>query len=354
MKHMFTTRLLACLAFLALLWPLTSTAAPFTPGNLVVVRVGDGSAALASAATATFLVEYTPAGTVVQTIALPTSASGLNRALTLAGTSTAEGQLTRSVDGRFLILAGYDAATGTADITNTTATATNRVVGRVAADGTINTSTTINDAFGGTSTTTGSIRGAASVDGSSFWAAGSVSGVRYVTLGNTGASTQLNTAPTNIRYVNIAGGNLYVSSGSAATLGVSQIGTGLPTTTGQTNTGLTGAGTATGSSTYAFFFADLSATVPGVDVLYLVDDRAAASSGGIQKYSLVGNSWTLNGTIAGGTLRGLTGSVNGSSVTLGATSASGLYILSDATGYNVAPTVTLPATAQATAGTNMA
>ena len=34
---------------------------PLTFGNLVVVRVGDGTAPLSNAATATFLDEYTPA-----------------------------------------------------------------------------------------------------------------------------------------------------------------------------------------------------------------------------------------------------------------------------------------------------
>src|SRR5689334_10758602 len=92
-------------------------ASSFASGDIVVYRVGDGSAALGSAATAVFLDEYTPAGVLVQSIALPTAVSGLNKRLVASGTATSEGLLTRSADGQYLILAGYDAALGTASIT---------------------------------------------------------------------------------------------------------------------------------------------------------------------------------------------------------------------------------------------
>lgn len=45
--------------------------AGFTPGNLVVYRVGTGSGSLSSVGTPVFLDEYTPLGTLVQSIALP-------------------------------------------------------------------------------------------------------------------------------------------------------------------------------------------------------------------------------------------------------------------------------------------
>ena len=353
MKHFFTTHLLACLATLFLLWPEMAPAAPFTPGNVVVVRIGDGTAALTSAATPTFLVEYTPAGVLVQTIALPTAAAGTNSMLTNTGTSTSDAMLTRSVNGAYLVLTGYDAAVGTAALTTTASTANNRIIGRVAADGTVDTSTRIGDAFGGTTATTSNIRSAATVDGTTFYAGGSNSGVRYVPFGNTAATAtvQVNAAPTNVRYVNISGGNLYVSSGSSATLGVSQIGTGLPTTTGQANTLLTGTSSV---GPYSFYFADLSTTVAGVDVLYVADDNSGA--GAIQKYSLVGSTWTLNGTVgpAAAAVRGLAGSVSGTTVSLFASSSSSLYAVTDNAGYNAVPsTTTLPA-AIVTAATNTA
>src|SRR3954462_521714 len=71
-------------------------AAAFGLGDLVVVRGGDGSAALNSNATATFLDEYTPGGVFVQSIPLPTSLSGLNQPFTLSGSATSEGFLALS------------------------------------------------------------------------------------------------------------------------------------------------------------------------------------------------------------------------------------------------------------------
>lgn len=43
--------------------------------NLVVVRVGDGGATLKSSATPVFLDDATPAGVLLQSVALPTAAS---------------------------------------------------------------------------------------------------------------------------------------------------------------------------------------------------------------------------------------------------------------------------------------
>src|SRR5215213_8938350 len=112
-------------------------AASFTSGNLVVYRVGDGGAGLTGVATAVFLDEYTPAGALVQSIAMPIAVSGSNKRLTASGSSTTEGMLTRSTDGQYLVLAGYDATPGTASISGTSSSTVNRVVGRVDASGTI-------------------------------------------------------------------------------------------------------------------------------------------------------------------------------------------------------------------------
>src|SRR5438270_9146844 len=101
----------------------TASAVPFTQGNIVVYRVGDGSVvpALSSAAAAVFLDEYTPTGTLVQSIAMPRSTSGLNKRLTASGSSTTEGFLTQSADGRYIVLTGYDANIGFANVAGTQA-----------------------------------------------------------------------------------------------------------------------------------------------------------------------------------------------------------------------------------------
>ena len=360
MKNFFLPRLLACLTMLAVFGFSGASAAPFTPGNLVVVRIGDGTALLTSAATATFLLEYTPAGVLVQTIALPTTATGTNSILTNTGSSTSDALLTRSVNGRYLVLTGYDAAVGTLALTTTASATNNRVIGRVDANGTVDTSTRLADAFSGTALSAANIRSAASVDGTAFYAVGSNAGVRYVPFGNAAATatTALTTAaPTNNRAVGIYNGNLYVGSASGANFGISQVGIGRPTTAGQPITQLPGFPTATGPSPYAFYFADLSTAVAGIDVVYIADDRAAPD-GGIQKWSLVAGTWVLNGTILNGAtalgLRGLNAQVSGTTVTLAASGNAGLFLVTDNAGYNAAPsTATLPA-ALVTAVTNTA
>src|SRR5262245_52851483 len=85
----------------------TADASNFTPGNVVVVRVGDGSATLSNASTAVFLDEYSPSGTLVQTIVMPTAVAGSNNPLTNSGTATSEGYLNLSINGQYLIQAGY-------------------------------------------------------------------------------------------------------------------------------------------------------------------------------------------------------------------------------------------------------
>jgi DNA/RNA endonuclease G (NUC1) len=320
----------------------SANAAAFTAGNIVVVRVGDGTAALTANGTAAFLDEYTPAGALVQSIALPTAVNGANKRAVLSGTATTEGLLTRSSNGAYLVVGGYDAALATATLTTSTSATVNRVIARIDSAGNVDTTTALTDAISG-----GNPRGAASTNGTDLWISGTSSGggVRYASLGAT-TSTSLATTPTNLRSVAVYGNQLYTSSQSGA-FRLATVGTGTPTTSGQTITNLAGFPTATGSP-YEFFFADLDATVAGVDTVYVADD-----GGTIGKYSLVSGSWTLNGTITAAGVRGLAASVSGGTVTLFAASLSTLFTVTDTAGYNAAPSSTT-VTSIATPGTNKA
>jgi hypothetical protein len=300
--------------------------AAFTPGNLVIYRVGDGSAALTSAATAVFLDEYAANGTLVQSVAMPTADSDSNQTLTAAGNSTTEGMITRSTDGSFIIATGYDAPVGTTGVNSTASATYPRVIGRIAADGTIDTTTTTT-AFSGTS-----IRGAASDNGSRFWATGGNTGTVYQSLGASGASTTVSTTVTNQRSVGIFNGQLYASNASSSNTRVTAVGTGLPTTA---TTAAQLAGLPTSGNANQFFFADLDGSA-GVDTVYVAFD-----AGTIQKYSLVSGTWTANGTIAAAAVRGLTGSVSGSTVTLYATAPTNFWTVTDASGYNATVTATV-------------
>jgi hypothetical protein len=321
--------------------PATSAATanlPFTPGDLAVYRVGDGSAALSSAGTAVFLDEYSTSGTRLQSFPLPTISNGATNALVASGSATSEGLLTRSTDGRYLTFAGYKAAVGTTGLAGSTSAAVPRVVARVDNAGNIDTSTALTDWTSGNNP-----RGVVSVDGTAFWCGGAA-GDNYAELGSTTSTALTNK---NSRAINIFNGQLYISSTSGSTL-IATVGTGLPTTAGQTVENVPG--TFTTTSPDGFVFVTLNGGA-GPDTLYVADDTV--SSGVIQKYALVGGSWTLNGSITAAAVRGLTASVSGTTVTLFGTTAGSLYTVTDTAGYNAAPSGTT-ATTIATAGNNTA
>ncbi|MCS6976014.1 MAG: hypothetical protein NZM31_03250, partial [Gemmatales bacterium] len=177
-------------------------------------------------------------------------------------------------------------------------------------------------------------------------------GVRYVAAVGATTSTQVSTTVTNVRQVNIFDGQLYVSAGGNIQMG--KVGTGLPTNSGNEITGLNGFSRS--GSTYGYFFADLNPNVPGVDTLYVADDGNVR--GGITKWTLVDDVWLPGNTYGqdADDYRGLTGYVEGSTVTLfatrkggtGATGGGELVKLVDSSGYNGTfnPTATLLATAQ--------
>lgn len=170
-----------------------------TRGNIVVVRLGDGVAAPTGSTAAVNLVEYTPAGTEVQTIALPST--GTN-AFSIGGTATTEGNLNVSVDGNYLTLAGYALAAGTAS----PQTATNaRAIARVSiGTGAVDTSTKITNTTLASST---SIRGAVTNDGNQFWVSTGDKGVVYVpSFGTTQEGTTI-TAAVNLRSISVFQGH---------------------------------------------------------------------------------------------------------------------------------------------------
>lgn len=322
----------------------SAMASAFTPGDVVIYRVGDGTATLANTGNSIFLDEYTPGGALVQSINVSTDSNAANGAnnLVASGTATSEGFLTISPNGQWISLTGYDTAPLGTSVVSSSAARSVVVYGR---NGLLNSQSNFTDFGVGNNP-----RSAVTTDGVNLWMGGAAGGVRYATAGST-TSTQLSTTVTNIRQVNIFGGQLYNSDSSGSTIRLGMVGTGLPTTSGQTITNLPGFPVA--GSPYSFFFADLNAGVSGLDTLYVSDDTA--STGGIQKYSLVGGSWVLNNTIVGASVRGLTGVVNGSTVQLFGTdagTASDMLALTDTAGYNANDNGSLSTVA--TAGANTA
>jgi PEP-CTERM motif len=265
-------------------------------------------------------------GVPLSTIALPQVASGSNKPFSMSGTSTSEGFLALSSNGQYLTLAGYASQPGdvTTTIPQTDSAVVNRLVARIkVSDGSVDTSTALTDAYPGSSGNNSNPRSVVSDDGTHFWLTGtsattSAAGVRYTTLGST-TSTQLSSTPTNTRVVTIQNGQLYVSTMSGAFRGVNTVGTGVPTTSGQTTTLLTGFDPATNSAENAFGYWFASA-----NTLYVADQRTAAG-GGIPRWDQSGGTWGLSYTFSVGAslgASGLAGTIVGGNPVLYATTVS--------------------------------
>lgn len=306
-------------------------------GNLVVSSYGDGTAALSNASTQINLLDFTAGLTSASlngSLALPSTGNG--PFLTGSGTATSEGTLTRSADGRYLTIAGYNASAGLASIAGTAATNVNRAVARVDLDQNVEIVRLAADAY-----TANNIRSVVTTDGTKYWAGGTASGtnggVRYFEHDTSGpvSSTLISASPTNTRVVNIFDGQLYVSTQSGAFRGVNTVGTGLPETSGQTTTLLSGFDPSTSApqNAYDFWFASDS-------ILYVADERSNPSNpGGLQKWVLDAGTWSLQWSLfslnndgddqtpnVNVGLRGLTGTVDddGAIILYGITSNSGL------------------------------
>lgn len=302
----------------------TTNAAQFTPGNIIVLRLGDGVAALSNASAAMFLDEYTPAGVLVQSIMMPTVLDGLNRRLVNSGSATSNGYLSTSTDGRYILLCGYDTTVGVTSVNSIAGM--KRSIGVVDMFGNVNTQTYINDGY-----TTDNIRSVASDNGINLWISGAGSsgsgGVRYTTLGTSGPSTQISTSVTNTRNIHIFNNQLYVSSSSGA-FRLSTVGTGLPTASGQTIVNMPGMPTSA-TSPYDF------SINPDGTIAYVADDRSIASGGGIQKWTQSGGTWSLAYTLN----TGLTNSCRGVTVDWSGTNPV-IYATTSETSLNKLVTVT--------------
>ncbi len=339
---------------------LAAPVSTFEAARLKVLRVGDGSTPLTSAAFPVFVDEFNSTANqtmAINTLALPTADAGTTKAITVSGTSTSDGAFARSVDGQYLTLAGYNAVAttatvvGTPGVTGTSAANNPRVVARIDINNAANVTTVLTGAFSGNNA-----RSAVTSNGINIWAVGNGTGVVYSPLGGT-APTVVSSNVTNTRVVNIFDGQLYFASGSS--VGISKVGTGRPTTAGSTSSLIAASPTLT--SPYGFVMLERDASVVGLDVLYVVDD-GGGSTPGIFKFSKDNtNTWTLRGkTIIPAGYRGLTGRVNSTGVVElylsgspgNSTTVSNVVGFSDATGKDAGLGGTATLTTLATAAAN--
>jgi len=325
---------------------LTASATIDGEGNVVVYRVGDGGSPLTNEAAPVFLDEYKLDGTLVESLALPTAASGGQHALTAAGLSRSEGEITRSPDGRFITVTGYDAepgdtAAGGLSLTATAPGATKRVIGIVDGNNTIDTSTSLGD-----SGSPAIIRSAVTDDATRFWSAGGNGGILTSTFGAGSATRVAGSANSNHNQVLIGGDQLFASNSSGSRL--TKVGSGLPTSAGTSLNALPGLPDTFLPFGYQLLDLDSANYAgTGLDTLYYAD--AADRGGVIHKYRFEGTSWESAGSFEVDEALGIAASNAGSVVTLVVTTPDSLVKLTDTVGTSgtFSPTKSVIASADA-------
>jgi len=352
--------------------------ADFTFNNLVVVRVGSGASAVTANAQAVFLDEYNPVtGALVASHALPSSGAA---AFTLGGKNDShDGRLNLSLNSQYLTLGGYRADAGTTAPSTLASTSVARVIARVDSGWNVDTSTALTDAFSGNDMTA-----VATDNGQRFWVGGdgtagspaadtTTGGVRYVA--SLGATTSINVSHDqtpavpqsstsshvdevrNVRVLDNNGdgvGELFMNTpaqGSFVNRGayVVTIGGGLPIAASDTlstanpfivnqeGSATDAAGNADPDTKGKFHpksdavYLDLNPSVPGFDTAY--------STGGkddYEKWSLISGQWVRVGVHVFGTtheINAMSYLLDGSAVTLFASTDQGILKLTDTAGY---------------------
>jgi hypothetical protein len=266
-------------------------AAPFTPGNIIVGRLGDGNTTLSSNATSISLLEFSPSGGAAsQTLSAQFAGENLQ---TDSGSATSNGYISFG-GGKYLAVSGHNATVGTASVAGL-----NNKVAQIIDVTTGNVVSRVAFPTGGPSGTPPSpysgnnFRSIIPTGANTFYTGGTSSG-SPITGGvwyyDGSAFTQIsNTSQlSNVRNVEVYAGQLYVSSSSGTFLGISSVGSGLPTSANQTATLQINMGT--GASPYGFVLFDTN-NDSQTDTAFIADDRTA-TGGGLNKYTFDGSTWT--------------------------------------------------------------
>src|SRR5690606_3150858 len=277
----------------------------FSDESLVVIRIGNGEEILTSKSTPVFIDEFSLEGKLIRSIALPTSAQGKNRALTLSGNQMDEGYAGLSPNKDCLILVGYDTSLGIDSVLKTPSSKVPRTIALISEDGKINTENAITDAFGRVQVRSATIKD------NQIWVTGGGYGIMTLQVG--ASKSDLVTTVTG-RVLSIFNDQLY-SVSIAPDIRMGQVGNGLPLSETDLNNmpGLPKDG-----SPWQFYFMDLNEEVKGLDVLYVADNIK-----GLCKYSLIDGVWVSNGSLGSGFF-GLTAKKTNEGILLFATQSTSL------------------------------
>jgi hypothetical protein len=368
---MKNSNLIAALAGVAL--AAHSASASFTPGSVVVLRVGDGSVAFDSnyLAQPIYLDEYSTGGGALASHAVPSSGAGA--ALLTSRNDDHDGHLNLSDNGQFLTFGAYRTTSGGSYAVSAASASVPRVLGMVDSNWSINTSTALTDAYNGAT-----INAVATDDGSRFWTAGNSGntsaptsgGLRYVS--SLGATASVNVsqtqavggslAPDAMRNARINNGQLYIntaSQGSFTNRGVYKTSTALPAFATNTPVPVTGVITnREGQSTDANGNADPDTKGklhPKSDAVFvdLSSDGVydvAYSTGGkdeLEKWSFSTGAWLRSDLLylpSGEEINALGYYLDGAEINVFASTDGGLYRFDDsgAAAGIVSPTVAEP------------
>jgi spore coat protein CotH len=249
--------------------------ARLSPTNLVVLRLGDGTENLTSHGNSAFLDQYATNGVFQGSIAIPNNGDA---ALIFSGTASSEGALTRSLDGRLLTFAGYNVALSnsaalSASLANSTAAAAPRAAMAVDFLGTPQLTGVTTNQFN-----KNNVRSSVTDGRGHYWASGAATGIVYFDTDDAHAvETNISNATTlqpaqNGLLLSTAKSTPGLYSVSASTDAVQSPSLLLPT--------------GSGSSPFAFAFS------PDGTLVYVADDTLAGR-GGVQRWELQHENWTL-------------------------------------------------------------
>lgn len=289
--------------FLSLMLVAFKSEAQYTPGNLVVLKVGNGATALSAKATNVTLVQLKTDGTRIDSASIPST--GSNK-LVLVGNNYLDGALRLSSDGQYITFAGYDAAVG--DTSFTTFNNTNKVIARVDANRVIDLSTKI------VQSDTVRIGSAITDDGTRFWFSlskyngTSTYSISYAPFGTVSVPTAVSDSKTNWRSVNIFGGQLMANvSNQVLSIGTTLADVTLPASPITASTLFTNnTSPSPAFNGYGFVMFDLDANEPGYDVAYVLS-QGSNTTRGIVKSIKTNGVWNSGAALTNTDVRAVAG-----------------------------------------------
>jgi len=261
--------------------------------NLVVVRIGDGDQALTVNGNSMYLDQYATDGTYINTITIPEDGPGSMVAIgwdNISGVnagSTTGTILTRSLDGRFIVIAGYHTNLNYgANLNNTTSALVPKGVALIDSYGqyTLAVADT-NSIFDN------SLWRAGITDGTNnYWGGANLGGTYY--FGFDAPTSLVQNTMVNMRSMALFNGDIY-AVGAATPNGVLKI-SGMPKTNSAASVLFT---TSIGSGLF-----DLTVS-PNGNVIYVTDQRSSSATpepGGIHRFDVDGSNWNLSYTLNAG------------------------------------------------------